>query len=277
MCTYVYRRLYSTGPAAPTAMGLGAWGRAPLFWSGLLRAQLQQGTERLAPPQAWWSGPAGKQVGLGARHCWAHFLLGLGRGSGGLGRAWERQVWNEARSAWSAPLPPPAPSAPGPGGPQVGEAPGVQIRAMPWSPHSGYAHLGAETPRLSPRAVRALRQWAPGACLLRRNCCAGRSRVPAPGSGRTWPRPWPSRPYHLRSARSGVARRWRPAPGSDPQGSSRGAGCRPRRHPGTLSPYLMPAAWGRPRAAAGPRPGSRATPGGPGGGRRPAGAHRDPR
>ena len=31
MCTYVYRRLYSAGPAAPTAMGLGVWGRAPLF------------------------------------------------------------------------------------------------------------------------------------------------------------------------------------------------------------------------------------------------------
>lgn len=40
MCTYVYRRLYSAGPAAPVAMGLGVWGRVPLFWSGLLGVQL---------------------------------------------------------------------------------------------------------------------------------------------------------------------------------------------------------------------------------------------
>lgn len=146
------------------------------------------------------------------------------------------------------------------------------VSVTPWSPSQ---EVGAPWPW--PQAARAPQQWVPGPCLPRRSCCACLSRVPAPGSAQPWLQPWLPHPSHPPSARSGVASRWRPAPGSGPRRSSRGAGCTPRCHLGTLSPYSKPAAWGRPRTEVGPCPSSGATPGDLGGGQRPAGVRQDPR
>lgn len=202
---------------------------------------------------------------MGALQCWAHSLWGLGRGSGVLERVWGRWAWSEARSAWSAPLPPPAPSTPDPGGPQVQEAPEMWIPATLWSLHQ---EAGGSRPW--PRDAQALRQLAPGVCLPHPSCCACRSRVPALGSAQPLLRPWPPHPLHPLSARSGALCRWRPAPGSGPPGSSHGVGCRHRPHPETPSLYWTPTAWGSPRAAAGRHPSSGVTLGGPGDGRQPA-------
>lgn len=256
-------------PAAPL---LWAWGHGALLvgpTEGTASAELRGGWPHLSLSGRARQREAG---GAGGPALLGPFFVGAWEGVWGSGEAWERQVWNEARSAWSAP---PTTSStqrsPAPEGLRLGrrqgrcrfrQCLGVRTRGMhTW----GLRHLG-----FRPGPYGLYDNGHRGRACFAGTAAPARSRVPAPGSGRTWPRPWPSRPYHLRSARSGVARRWRPAPGSDPQGSSRGAGAGLRRRRDSFS---LPDASGlggalgqqRVRAQA------RATPGGPGGGRRPAG------